>query len=85
MESEIRNPREIQWISKSRTPRRAVADPSAVSHRVLASEACSAHPAPKVLSLDARGCFVGLSQRPTRDYKREAIVSDVWLRSSITH
>ena len=30
-------------------------------------------------------CFVGLSQRPTRDYKREAIVSDVWLRSSITH
>ena len=23
-----RNPREIQWISKSRTPRRAVADPS---------------------------------------------------------
>ena len=26
--SEIRNPLEIQWISKSRTPRRAVADPS---------------------------------------------------------
>ena len=28
IQSEIRNPREIQWISKSRTPRRAVADPS---------------------------------------------------------
>jgi len=26
IQSEIRNPREIQWISKSRTPRRAVAD-----------------------------------------------------------
>ena len=28
IQSEIRNPREIQWISKSRTLRRAVADPS---------------------------------------------------------
>ena len=32
IQSEIRNPREIQWISKSRTPRRAVADPSPRIH-----------------------------------------------------